>query len=205
VKGGFDTIDARLGVGVPKNMYSSLSMCVLDWSAISSIGALVNCALVFWLIRVTIRYVEVNAEIARSSKAMLDTVAQQLRDSRAEIAGPVLAALSDELCFLERWLIWTSDQTFEGSMMNNRESFVVVNYDDTLNAASRISVDVYRKMIFARQQLGLFETWINRERADFDRDTFRSALSGMRKFLTESSECLSLAQYQVQKYLNIGV
>ncbi|MEA2417530.1 MAG: hypothetical protein QOI58_4187 [Thermoanaerobaculia bacterium] len=182
-------------------MYSLPLLNDVDWS---SIAAWVNCTLLVWLIAVTIKYVKVNAQIAASNRGMLHTVAQQLRDSRAELAGPVLAAISDELRFLQRWLAWTSDEMSETAMLSNQEAFVVANYDAALYSASRISIDVYNQMTYARERICLFESWIQRERSDIDRDAFRAALNGMRGFLVESSEQLALARDHVQNYLSIA-
>src|SRR4051812_4708011 len=111
-------------------MYSLPFLRDVDWSAIA---AWMNCALLVWLILVTIKYVKINAKIAASNRAMLHTVAQQLRDAGAELAGPVLAAISDELRFLQRWLAWTADQMSETAMLSNQEAFVLANHDAALH------------------------------------------------------------------------
>jgi hypothetical protein len=58
-------------------------------STVSGVGSLLNAALLLWLILVTIAYVRINAGLLKTNQETLRHLQEELRDNRAEKAGPM--------------------------------------------------------------------------------------------------------------------
>jgi hypothetical protein len=189
-------------------------MCVFNWAVfgtvLSGIGSIVSAGLAIWLVRVTIRYVRVNADILATTREALQINAglleanrnvlrimrQQLASDRLERSGPVAAAIQDRLSFLHRWHTWLAEpQAHYGQIVNLSHEFLTAEFEASRLASSKLSLTVYNELSSARKGIEMFASLINdvQQRAkisaitrhDGVNEQIASAVSG-REFVDEA-------------------
>jgi len=199
-------------------------MCAFDWPLLNSIiaasGALANAGLLYWMIRVTQRYVNINAQILTQAVASAETAARQeqmtsrlFSDQLQQRLGPIIVSIEEIDGRLLHWEHLLSE------VVKNRSNVLVTSeqlwspdIDVTIRASGTLSLAAARQLSFAAYALRRLDLEIAEVRRrlreedpseiqDIAADVTREVLP----LINESRAKFGIARYELERLTVVKV
>lgn len=140
--------------------------------------------------------------------------ASRLRDERMRLAGPVLAAISDQRQLLRAWGgYYRGDKALHFALQPYRQRLLAAGLEQALTAAQAISTNVYKQLSFAVKRMKHFEAMVE-DSAAYERSRARppwmapppdpspGEIPGLAEILDETDAALASAEAEIADYVN---
>ncbi len=181
-------------------------MCRVDWvlvnGFIAAAAALVNAALLFWMIRVTIRYVNITArnlnELRRQNNAIIEREVRPYRSLLTRSIQQLTALESRDLISV------FESRDDRGWLLGN--DLLPADFDQILQQAAAFNLDLYESLTKIRTDLFTGPGVVLSKMADVGRSGKATVLSELpklqrdfRKLLATDIEALKIAKEHLEQ------